>query len=76
MQPKPSKVLGVEDGTEQVDESNQGSGNQEQVGGVYDPEWWGWGDSIGAIINSNNPNLQCYRCGGFGHIGVNCPKGR
>eukprot|EP00973_Karenia_brevis_P062642 8710242-Karenia_brevis.AAC.1 len=33
MQPKPSEVLGVEDGTEQIDQSDHKSGGQEEYGG-------------------------------------------
>eukprot|EP00973_Karenia_brevis_P095344 12426898-Karenia_brevis.AAC.1 len=70
MQPRPSDVLGV-DGVGNNSNSGAGAneGGQEQQGNQeYGPFWWG--DDVGAI---NNANIQCWLCGGFGHMGKNYP---
>eukprot|EP00973_Karenia_brevis_P068260 9497085-Karenia_brevis.AAC.1 len=74
MQPKPAKVLDLEGENDNSSQHEQNSQRQEYFGTYYNQDWWAWGDSIGCITNPNSPGVQCYKCGGFGYIGVNCPN--
>eukprot|EP00973_Karenia_brevis_P077448 10759972-Karenia_brevis.AAC.1 len=64
-------VAGVDNQTETPEEPEKQQENQEYP--WYDP-WWGWAGDIGAITNPTNLNIVCYKCGGKGHIGANCPN--
>eukprot|EP00973_Karenia_brevis_P046366 6429404-Karenia_brevis.AAC.1 len=62
--PKQSDILGVPVDDQAEEESPQEYSTEDWINYIWDLQ-------IGAVPN---PNVQCWTCGQWGHLGRNCPS--